>query len=158
MRVEPGLPANCALVVVDTNVLLSAALAPRGTPAKLVDLLLLEGRLVFSDATFAELETRIWKPKFDHYLPIERRRNLLQDFTDGALRVTVPREMASRSFSRDPTDDPFIHTALAAGSTLLVTGDNDLLCLNPMDSLRILTPRAALDELERGASGGRIAP
>ena len=52
-----------ARVVVDTNVLLSAALSPRGAPAELVDKLLAEGRLVFSRVTFAELESRIWKPK-----------------------------------------------------------------------------------------------
>jgi hypothetical protein len=32
----------------------------------------------------------------------------------------------------------------------LISGDADLLCLDPLGELRILTPRAALDELSIG--------
>ena len=49
-----------------------------------------------------------------------------------------------------PKDDAFIQTTLAAGATRLITGDDDLLCLDPLGELRILTPRAALDELQTG--------
>jgi predicted nucleic acid-binding protein len=37
-------------------------------------------RLVFSQATFDELESRLWRPKFDRYLDLETRRLLLHDF------------------------------------------------------------------------------
>jgi putative PIN family toxin of toxin-antitoxin system len=136
-----------ARVVVDTNVILSAALVPHGVPAQLLDHLLQVGRLVFTGATFAELEVRIWLPKFDRYLPIERRRGLLHDASASALWVDVPDGLASRRHSRDAKDDMFIHAALASSSTRLVSGDADLLCLHPIESLHILSPRAALDEL-----------
>lgn len=154
MKVDSGLLADYARVVVDTNVLLSAALAPNGCPAKLVDRLLLEGRLVFTQVTFAELESRIWKPKFDRYLPIERRQRLLRDFNASALWVDVPTTIAGRTFSRDVSDDAFIHAAMSADATRLISGDDDLLCLHPLEKLHILTPRTALDELDgmnRGA-------
>src|SRR3546814_4131097 len=64
--------------VVDTNVLISAALSPRSAPAQIVDCLLQHATLVFSQETFQELETRLWRPKFDHYLDIDRRRLLLR--------------------------------------------------------------------------------
>lgn len=48
-----------ARAVVDTNVILSAALSPHGVPAEVVDWLLAHARLIFTDATFAELESRI---------------------------------------------------------------------------------------------------
>lgn len=139
--------AQYARVVVDTNVLLSAALSPTGAPSHLVDLLLRIGRLVFSNATFAELETRLWLPKFDRYLTIGRRKRLLHDAGAAAHWVEVAPELARRNFSRDTSDDAFIHAALAGGAMRLVSGDNDLLLLDPVDSLRILTPRAALQEL-----------
>lgn len=138
-----------ARVIVDTNVLLSAALSPRGAPAELVDMLLLEGRLVFSQATFAELESRIWKPKFDRYLPIERRNQILQELNASALWVDVSSTISIQSYSRDVKDDAFIHAAFAAGATRLVSGDDDLLCLHPLGTLHILTPRAALDEISK---------
>lgn len=150
MKVEFTLPADYAYVVVDTNVLLSAALSPRGVPAELVDILLLHGRLVFSTTTFAELETRIWKPKLDRYLTIERRQRLVRSFNASALWVAISPELASQSYSRDSSDDAFIHAALAAGAHRLVSGDDDLLCLYPLGELRICTPRAAFDEITQG--------
>lgn len=153
MKVDGGLAACYRCVVVDTNVLLSAALAPRGAPAELVDRLLLEGRLLFSAPTFAELETRIWKPKFDRYLSIERRRDLLRQFSASALWVNLPPATVARRFSRDPSDDIFVHTALAAKVSRLISGDDDLLSLHPIAELHIVTPRAALDEIFQGAGG-----
>ena len=151
MKVDPAVQVRYGLVVVVTNVLLSAALAPGGVPAMLVDRLLDVGKLVLSATTFAELEGRIWLPKFDRYLTIERRRHILQQAHAAAVWIDIPAELAQRTFSRVPKDDAFIHAALAAGATHLITGDDDLLCLDPLDALRILTPRAALDELQSGA-------
>lgn len=150
MKADPAAQDCYALTVVDTNVLLSAALSPGGVPATLVDRLLATGKLVFSDATFAELDTRIWLPKFDRYLPIERRRRLLLQTHAAAFWIDIPFEVSQRTFSRDPTDDAFIQAAIAAGASRLVTGDDDLLCLHPLGTLHILTPRQALDELQPG--------
>jgi uncharacterized protein len=154
MKVDPGLEGDYARVVVDTNVLLSAALTPHGAPAELVDWLLAEWRLVFSQTTFAELESRIWKPKFDRYLTIEHRKRLLHELNACALWVDIPSAVSAQSFSRDVKDDAFVHAAMAAGSSRLISGDDDLLCLHPLGMLHILSPRAALDEireLSRGA-------
>lgn len=149
MKADLTLPDAYSRVVVDTNVLLSAALSPRGAPAQLIDRLLSRTQIVFSEQTFAELKTRLWKPKFDRYITMERRRSLLHDFNAIAHWVKVPEPVARVSYSRDPTDDAFIHAALAAGARRLVTGDDDLLCLSPLENLdlRIVTPRQALDEI-----------
>lgn len=147
MKVDPAVQSRYGLVVVDTNVLLSAALSAGGVPAMLMDRLLDVSKLVFSAATFAELEERIWLPKFDRYLTIERRRRIVLQAHAAAVWIDIPAALAQRAFSRDPKDDVFIQTAIVAGATRLVTGDGDLLYLHPMDTLHILTPRQALDEL-----------
>ena len=103
--------AAYARVVVDTNVLLSAALSPKGIPAVVVNWILSEGALLFSNESFAELESRIWKAKFDRYLSIERRKQLLHDFNASALWVTIPDALNAEFFSRDKHDDAFIRTA-----------------------------------------------
>lgn len=136
-----------ARVVVDTNVLLSAALSPKGVPAQVVDWILREGALLFSNESFAELETRIWKAKFDRYLSIERRKQLLHDFNASALWVAIPDALNAQYFSRDKHDDAFIRTALAANATRLISGDDDLLILHPLGKLHILSPRIAWDEI-----------
>ncbi len=150
MEAAKALPPSYLRVVVDTNVLLSAALSPNGAPAQLVDRLLADAQIVFSEQTFAELKSRLWKPKFDRYITMERRHSLLHDFNAVALWVDASAQIASVRYSRDSTDDAFIHAALAAGVRRVVTGDNDLLCLDPIvgAELRIVTPRQALDEID----------
>ena len=149
MEAAKALPPAYARVVIDTNVLLSAALSPNGAPAQLVDRLLAEAQIVFSEQTFAELKSRIWEPKFDRYITMERRHSLLQDVNAVALWVDSSAQIASVRYSRDATDDAFIHAALAADVHRLVTGDDDLLCLDPIANLelRIVTPRHALNEI-----------
>lgn len=136
-----------ARVVVDTNVLLSAALVPEGVPARLLDWLLAHSRLVFSSATFAELETRLWKPKFDRYVSIEQRKRLLHDLKASATWVEPDDEIAAGHWSRESADDAFIHAAQAAEAQRLITGDDDLLVLRAVAAIRIMTPRAALNEV-----------
>lgn len=140
--------AESLRVVIDSNVWISAALSLDGAPAKLVRRVLEQGVVVFSPATFAELETRLWKPKFDRYLSMELRRRLLHDIDAAAFWVDVPPAIAALSYCRDVDDDKFIHTALAAQSPWLVTGDRDLLDVPAVPGLRILTPAAALDLAE----------
>ena len=155
MEAVRALPPAFSRVVVDTNVLLSAALSPNGAPAQLVDRLLADAQIVFSEKTFAELKSRIWKPKFDRYITMERRHSLLHDFNAVALWVDISAQIASVRYSRDATDDAIIHAANVAGAMRLVTGDDDLLCLDPIAGInvRIVTPRCALEEI-----GGKSLP
>lgn len=151
MKVDPTAQTRHTLAVIDTNVLLSAALSSSGAPARLVDHLLGVGKLVFSAATFAEIETRIWLPKFDRYITLEQRKAFLNDLSSAAFWVNVPPLVAARAYSRDVDDDKFIHTALAAQAVWLITGDKDLLVLAetmlPL-GVRILFPSDAIASSE----------
>jgi putative PIN family toxin of toxin-antitoxin system len=127
--------------VLDTNVLISALLSSQGAPHALVQHILRNGNLVFSSATFEELRSRIYRPKFDVYLSLEMREALLHDFQSIARWIepnVVP------PCSRDPSDDVFIATALKAGLSFLVSGDEDLLGANLPPGFQVLTPAQAL--------------
>jgi uncharacterized protein len=134
-------------VVVDTNVLLSAALSPTGAPAALLAWLLAHASLVLSKATLSELQTRIFKPKFDRYLSLETRKRILHDLSAAALWIEVDADLTAQRFCRDPDDDAFIHAAIAADACAIVSGDADLLVLDAIGAIRILTPRMALDAI-----------
>lgn len=142
-------------VVLDTNVWLSAALSPTDAPAQVVRDVLLQGLAVFSETTFAELETRIWKPKFDRYISLEARNRILRDARAAALWVEIPLELAQQRWSRDADDDVFIRTALAAQAAWLVTGDDDLLSVPAIEGLTILTPAEALQVI-RGQQPSQV--
>jgi uncharacterized protein len=131
-------------VVLDTNVLISAALSARSLPASVVDYFFRFGQVVFSKATFDEFESRLWRPKFDKYLPIETRRGIILEARGSAQWVDLVQHSTSDSYSRDPDDDKFIHTALAGKADALISGDQDLLILGEVNGLTILSPAAVL--------------
>ena len=59
---------NNPCFVLDTNVLISAALVFQGKPNQVLSYVLTHGTLLFSEKTFEEIETRIHRPKFHRYL------------------------------------------------------------------------------------------
>ena len=135
-------------IVIDTNVLISAALSPDGAPAQLLQQVLTEHLLVFSSATFAEFESRLGRPRFDRYINLDERKALLHDLSASAMWVAIAPELAATRYSRDAADDMFVHAALAAGASLLITGDQDLLLLakhlNDSYQLTVCKPAYAL--------------
>jgi len=127
--------------LLDTNVLISAALSSKGAPHALVQHILGHGCLVFSSATFEELRSRLYRPKFDVYLSLDMREGLLHDFSASARWVEPDTVLP---YSRDQSDDVFIATAVKAGLTFLVSGDKDLLGAPMPLGLQVLTPAQAL--------------
>jgi uncharacterized protein len=127
--------------VLDTNVLISAALSSKGAPHALVQHILSHGCLVFSSATFEELRSRLYRPKFDIYLSLDMREGLLHDFSASAKWVEADVVLP---YSRDPSDDVFIATALKAGLDFLVSGDKDLLEAAMPEGMQVLTPVQAM--------------
>jgi len=48
---------------------------------------------------------------------------------------------------RDPDDDKFLETALVAEADYVVTGDGDLLALDPFEHIRIVTAAGFLEAM-----------
>ena len=122
-------------------------LNPAGVPGHLTGWAIRYALPAFTEATFAEIAERIWRPKFDRYVTMERRKALLADLSAIGQWFDVPPEIAARSFCCDVTDDTFIHLAIAADAAALITGDQDLLVLTEsllLDGVRVLSPAAAL--------------
>lgn len=129
--------------VVDTNVLISAALAGDSVPSQWVNHVLRHGRLVFSDTTFNELETRLWRPKFDRYVTSEDRKKLLRDL-QATAECVADEGGQDGPRCRDPEDQKFIAAALASRAAALVSGDQDLLVLKRVGDVPVLTSGQAL--------------
>jgi hypothetical protein len=66
--------------VVDSDVLISALLQPRGRTAEvLAEIRARGGVLLFSEETFAELASRLLRPKFDRYVDQATRQRFLAE-------------------------------------------------------------------------------
>jgi len=133
--------------VLDTNVLISAALSAGAPPARVTLRVIAHARLIFAEPTFEELRTRLWRSKFDRYLTIERRQQLLHDFSAIADWVDIA-DVAPPLASRDPNDDMFVRAAIAGSARWLVTGDRDLLDLPALDAVTIISPAAMSERID----------
>jgi putative PIN family toxin of toxin-antitoxin system len=132
--------------VVDTNVLISAFLQPSGRTGKVLEAIrAMGGVLIFSDETFAELVSRMARPKFDRYVDRGIGQRFLSDLAAVAEWVPVTRVVRA---CRDPDDDKFLETAISGEADCMVTGDGDLLALNPFAGVTICTPRDFLSAVE----------
>ena len=128
--------------VIDTNVLISAALSPSGVPRAVVDTIRdANGILLFSDETFGELEVRFRLPKFDRYVGRDARTVFLAQLEAVSEWVSI---VGARLGCRDPADDKLLETALLGRADRLVSGDRDLLVMSPFHGIPILTPADAL--------------
>ena len=129
-------------IVVDTNVLISRLLAPASVPGRAMDKAL-EGQLLVSEATLAELAEVLSRPKFDPYATLEERERFFALLTRIATRVAIHHRVQA---CRDPNDDKFLELAVNGQATCIITGDADLLALHTFRSITILTPGAFLAE------------
>ena len=130
-------------VVLDTNVLISAALTRTGPPRGVVDLVRADnGILLFSDETFAKLRHRILGSKFDRYVSQRVRLTYLVQLMGVSERTSIT---GAKLGCPDQDDDKFLETALAGEANCLITGDSDLLDMTPFRSIPILTPTAFLN-------------
>jgi len=130
-------------LVFDTNILISHLLIPTGIPAKAVRKELHMGQLIVSDDTLNELASVISRPKFDRYISLQDRKDFFRFLGRVVERVTIIRNIQA---CRDPKDDRFLELAVNGQAETIITGDEDLLALNPFRSIRIITPSEFLDQ------------
>jgi len=132
-------------VVIDTNVLISAALLDDSVPARARNHVVRYGQLIATEQTFAELTGRLLGPKFDRYLSRDTRESLLRQLLP--IIEIVPIIQVVRA-CRDPRDDMFLEAAVNGRADVIVTGDKDLLALHPFAGIAIVTPANYLASLE----------
>jgi uncharacterized protein len=132
--------------VVDVNVLISALLAPAGSPAQVL-VAWQAGRfeMIVSPSLLAELRRALAYPKLRKRIEPDEADAFVDSLSRSADRRRDP-DLPPPARSTDPDDDYLI--ALAADAdAVLVTGDRHL--LQVADTLPILDPASFLAMLEQ---------
>ena len=126
-------------VVLDTNILVSRLLASKDSvPAQAVTRVFVQGgQPLFSEATFAELQTVLSRPKFDPYISREKRKYFLSEMRELSAFITITRRI---TLCRDTADDKFLDVSVNGKADYLITGDQDLLILQSIENIPILSP------------------
>jgi len=130
MTIEPR-------TVFDTGVVVSAVLLPRSVPRQAFDLAVQTGRLLVSEATIEELDEVLRRSKFDKYISVRHRLEFLMALVNQAEIVPITRRFSA---CRDPKDDKFLELAVSGRANLIVSGDSDLLHLNPFQGVTVINP------------------
>jgi putative PIN family toxin of toxin-antitoxin system len=125
-------------LVLDTNVLVSAALKRESTPGLAVHLAEGAGALLKSPDTERQLFEVLGRPYLVALIDTEAK-NWLRNLMASAEPVTVTERIIA---CRDPTDDKFLEVAVNGNADVIVSGDSDLLALTPFRDIPILTPAA----------------
>lgn len=129
--------------VVDTNIIISQLFWPSSVPGRAFRKALSMGKLLTSEEVLEELVDVLRRKKFDPYLTVEDRQNFLHQLS--FIVEVIPHVIPIKA-CRDQNDDKFLSLALSGYANMLLTGDKDLLVLDPFGDIRILTCSAYLQE------------
>ena len=116
-------------VVLDPNVLISAAISGKGAPAFVIAAWSNgEFQLVVSPKLLDELEAVLLRPKFRKYISKAEVQAYVRKLR--ALATFFPDPPPQPGLTPDPKDDYLVSLGRAAGVDYLVSGDPDLLNLS----------------------------
>ena len=135
-------------VVLDTNILVRALIKPLGTVSPIVHYLR-DGRytLLYSDSLLEELVDVLGRDRIrkKYHLGSHDIATILALILLRGIAV-VPDEQII--VCRDPKDNQILEAAVAGKADVIVSGDDDLLVLNPFQGIPIIGPAAFLSMLE----------
>lgn len=100
-------------------------------------MVLAKGQLILSPALVAELADVLTRSKFDQYLTIQERDEFL---TAVVKRGELAEDVEVIDACRDASDNRLLEAAIAGNAEFLLTGDGDLLALDPFRGVWILKP------------------
>lgn len=88
------------------------------------------------------LPTPLFGQKFDKYVPLEDRLEIIDDFFSLVYHLNPSFEII---VCCDSKDDKILELAFAAKAKCIITGDQDLLVLNPFRGIPIKTAAQFLE-------------
>ena len=133
-----------ARYVLDSNVIISALQFAHSKPGIAFRTALRRGQVLVSLQLLEELSEVLSREKFEAYVTAEEREDFLEALIERA-ELVVPTERIRAC--RDPKDDMVLELAVGGSATHIVTGDTDLLALNPFRDIVVLTVDALLEEM-----------
>lgn len=134
-------------LVFDTNTVVSAALFSHSAPRRALTVAWRLGTILMSQALNDELDSVFSRPRFDRYSNLEVREEFLRLLVLDAEPVEIIQPVRA---CRAPNDDRILELAVNGNADYIVTGDNDLLVMNPFRSIAIVNPAEFLAVIGSG--------
>lgn len=124
-------------VVIDTNIWISYLLGSllQGMDEKILSK---EIKVVVSEEMLKELSEVASRPKFKNILTVRRIKELFSLLDSYAIVVSPSQKVNA---CRDEKDNFLLEIALEGRADYLITGDEDLLVLDPFHNTKIVKPK-----------------
>jgi hypothetical protein len=128
--------------VLDTNCLISALIISTSVNRLALEKADKNGSLIFSRETLTELTQTLIRSKFDKYVSLGERLEYIQRLERRGKIFDVKSDF---TVCRDKKDNKFLNLAYDSEAVCIITGDNDLLVLNPFENIPILSAATFLN-------------
>lgn len=128
-------------VVLDTGILVSAAIRPASIPALALEKALLDFDVCVSQETLSELESVLGRSKFDRYASLAGRAEFVAGFREQATMIDV---FITVTDCPDPKDNKFLALAETVAAELIISSDPHLTDMHPWHEIPIIPPAAFL--------------
>ena len=122
--------------VLDNNILVSALLVKNSAPFWVIKKVEKMGVILYSEATLLELNQVLNRKKFIKYFTVEEKQEFIVKLIESAELVAITESI---DVCRDPKDNKFLELAVSGEADFIISGDRDLLVLNPFRNIEIIT-------------------
>ena len=130
-------------IVLDTNIVISAAISTEGSPAKIFELFLkCKIKNYTTKEIIEEVEEVIERPDIRKCIDDEYKDFIVDNFKKNSILITP--EFSEKAVKDDPKDDKFINCALSANADI-ISGDRHLLKLKKYKDIKIMTAKEFLE-------------
>ena len=135
-------------IVIDTNILVSAILTPKGNPAKILKLVLEEKlNLIISPAILEEIQLVLSYPRLVRL--IKKNKITMKEvysFLEKMSKVAVitPGKLVIDAIPDDPADNKILACGLEGEADYIISGDHHLTDLKIFQGIKIINPSTFL--------------
>jgi len=131
-------------LVIDTNLIVSSLLGSKNARFLMKEVINGEFELIMGTEQLLEIEDVLKRPKFSKYISFGEVDEFISDLS---LIITIP-AIYERIFDcRDEKDNMILEEAVYGNAQYIITGDEDLLVLNPYRWIKILNVRDFFNEI-----------
>ena len=125
-------------IVLDTNVIVSALLLSESIPRRAFDKAFDQDTILISTPVLLELAEVLGREKLNKYLREEERMRFLIALLKETELIEITEQVSD---CRDENDNKFLELALSGKADSIISGEYDLLVLNPYRGVSIINPR-----------------
>lgn len=131
-------------IVVDTNIFISAFLGSKNAKLLFKEIVNDEFILIMSTAQLSEIKDVLSRPKFERYITPGEVEELIALLS---MKISTPAIYDNIKDCRDVKDNMILEEAVYGNAQYIITGDEDLLVLNPYRWIKIVNLKDFITEI-----------